>query len=193
MQIENHVLKMDDGREYALPRLPRPAKVHVWQVPEEYRVNGLFVSVQQPGDMQEMPACSSSDADFLGTLELEADSAAALDLVKWEWLLRILHQSDTAMAALSGGFSDHEKLSWDKQEAEARAYIADNSSPAPLLSGIAAARGLAVAELAQRVLAKVTGYELVAGQILGEQQRCEDEIKKADTIEAVQAVEFQKI
>ncbi|MDY0164507.1 hypothetical protein [Desulfobotulus sp.] len=190
MRIENHILKMDDDREYELPRLPRPARVHVWQVPENYRTSGLFVSVQQPGDMQEQPACSPFDAIFLGTLDLDADDTAALEHVKSEWLQRILHQSDAAMAALAGSYSAHEKLSWDKQEAEARAYLADSSSPTPLLSGIAAARNLTVEDLAQRVLAKVAAYEVAAGQILGEQQRCEDSIKKATSIEAVQTVAF---
>ena len=73
---------MGDGREYELPRLPRPARVHVWQVPEGYRANGLFVSVATYGQPKEIPACAPADTAFLGVLDLEPCESAALEAAK---------------------------------------------------------------------------------------------------------------
>src|SRR5205085_2193101 len=47
-----------------------------------------------------------------------------------------------------------EVTSWSKQEGEARAYVADSDAATPLLSAIAAERGITVALLAAKVIEK---------------------------------------
>lgn len=85
-----------------------------------------------------------------------------------------------ALALLSAAYPDGEVQSWAQQTREAEALVADPQAPAPLLTAIAAARGLAVTELASRVLAKVDAYAVASGQIIGLRQALEDTIAVVD-------------
>jgi hypothetical protein len=66
-----------------------------------------------------------------------------------------------------------ELISYDKQEAESRAYILDDESPIPYLSALAVSRGLneTVYDLAQKIIAKADVYASVHANILGEYQK----------------------
>ena len=187
MLIENNVLTVD-GHTEELPRLPIPGVVRVWEVPTEYRESGYFVSVQTAGKPVELPACAANEMQFVGEAPLAPDDDAALAQVKKEQISQVLAASDAAMAALSSRYSEHEKFSWSKQEQEAKALQADPEAPAPLLRGIAATRGITLEELQVKVLANVGASELATALILGTQQRYEDEIAAAATIEEVQLV-----
>ncbi len=46
------------------------AKVKAWAVPVEYRENGVFVSVTETGQDEELPACNLADTQFLGEITL---------------------------------------------------------------------------------------------------------------------------
>ena len=187
MLIENNVLTVD-GHTEELPRLAIPGVVHVWKVPTEYRASGYFVSVQTAGKPIEIPACAANEMQFVGEAVLAPDDDEALAHVKKEQISQVLAASDAAMAALSSRYSEHEKLSWPKQEQEAKALQTDPEDPAPLLRGIAVTRGITLEELRGRVLASVGAYEIATAIILGTQQRYEDEIAAATTVEEVQRV-----
>jgi len=83
---------------------------------------------------------------------------------------------ESEIAAISAGYPASEVLSWPKQEAEARAYTADNQAVTPLLDSLAAARGISKAELASRVIAKADLFAQVSGAIIGKRQVLEDQI-----------------
>jgi len=184
MLIENNVLTVD-GHTEELPRLATPGVVRVWRVPEEYRACGYFVSVQVAGEPVEIPACSPRDMQFIGQADLPPADDAVLKKLKEEKLAQILAASDAAMAALSSRFSEHEKLSWPKQEQEAKALQLDPEAPAPLLRGMAASRGITLEALQTKVMANVQAFESAAALILGTQQRYEDEVAVATTTEEV--------
>ncbi|GFM35910.1 hypothetical protein [Desulfovibrio psychrotolerans] len=102
----------------------------------------------------------------------------------------IVARADAFMATLTANYSEHEKLSWSKQEAEARALSADPDAAAPLLTGIAATRGIPLADLVTRVLANVATYEAVSAAVLGQQQRYEDQLAAAgDDAGAIAAID----
>lgn len=103
----------------------------------------------------------------------------------------ILTGSDAAMDAITSTYSENEKLSWPKQEAEAKALLADPNAPAPLLRGIADTRGIALTVLRDNVLANVEASEALTALILGTQQKYEDAVKAATTVEEVQAIEVK--
>lgn len=103
----------------------------------------------------------------------------------------ILTGSDAAMNAITSTYSANEKLSWPKQEAEAKALLADPNAPAPLLRGIADTRGIALTVLRDNVLANVEASEALTALILGTQQKYEDMVKAATTVEEVQAIEVK--
>ncbi|TCP13773.1 hypothetical protein EV683_10518 [Crenobacter luteus] len=95
-------------------------------------------------------------------------------------LARLNAACEAALAALKADCPESEVSSWAKQEAEARALQADPATPTPLLSAIAAARGLTAAELAARVLAKSDAYAVAAGALIGRRQALEDALAAID-------------
>jgi len=103
---------------------------------------------------------------------------------------QIVTMADSVMATLTSTYSEHEKLSWPKQEIEAKALAADETADAPLLAGIAAARGIGLLELRDKVLSNVTEYEAASSAILGQQQRFEDLLEAAgDDAAAITAID----
>lgn len=85
-------------------------------------------------------------------------------------------------------YPEFERLTWDAQEREARAFLADDLTDTPTLSPIAQARGLSVVELAERVVNKADTFRAAAAQLAGTRQALEDQIMAAETIEQVRAV-----
>lgn len=83
-----------------------------------------------------------------------------------------------ALTALTTTYPDRELLTFDKQEAEARAWLADPSGAAPpILAAIAQGRGISLAELAQKVVAKADAFSLASGLLIGQRQWYEDALE----------------
>ena len=83
-----------------------------------------------------------------------------------------------ALAALTATYPDRELLTFDKQEAEARAYLSDPSSATtPILTAIAQGRGIPVEELAQKIIAKADAFALASGALIGQRQWYEDALE----------------
>lgn len=95
---------------------------------------------------------------------------------------------DAALAALTASYPSSELLTFDKQEAEARALIADPATAVPLLTALAAARGIGTTELALRVIAKADAFTTASGHVIGLRQKDEDRLKAAQTVEDVAAI-----
>lgn len=114
----------------------------------------------------------------------------AVDIVtiKRKKLAAINVRCESDLAMVKASYPEGEVQSWAKQEAEARAFVADSSAPIPLIEALAEARGIPVPELASRIIAKADAFAVVSGRIIGNRQRCEDEIQAATTIEQVEAV-----
>lgn len=83
---------------------------------------------------------------------------------------------ESAIAAIRAGYPESEVLSWSKQEAEARALVADANAATPLLDALAAARNIDKAELAARVIAKADAFAAISGALIGKRQRLEDQL-----------------
>lgn len=86
----------------------------------------------------------------------------------------------TACDAIRAGYSPDEIQSWPQQQAQAEAYTADNTASVPLISAMASARGITVAELAARILANTSAYSTVYGQALGIKQARQDALAAID-------------
>lgn len=95
-------------------------------------------------------------------------------------LADINNHAAAQLATLASNYPDGEVQSWAQQTREAEALAVDPQAPAPLLTAIAEARGLAVTELASRVLAKVQAYAAASGAIIGRRQALEDAISAVD-------------
>lgn len=107
---------------------------------------------------------------------------------KADKLIEINMAADKTMAALISTYPELEISTFDKQEAEARAYIADPEAPTPLLSALAKARGISMDELVKRVIAKADAFAAASGYIIGQRQALEDQLDTCKTLEEVQSI-----
>lgn len=193
MQIENGNLVVEvEGSTMTvpLPEVATAAKVKAYLVPEAYRPGRLFISVTVPGQPEDVPACSQDLVELLGEGILEASDAAILNAAKAAKLTEINAECQKAVAALAADYPDSEVQSWPQQVKEATALAADAGADAPLLTAIATARGLPVAELASRVLDKMNAYAAASGVIIGRRQAAEDAIGAAASLEDLSAISW---
>ena len=112
-----------------------------------------------------------------------------LDEVKAEKLAEINEKCDAALKAMTPTYPDRELLTFDQQKQEALAYTSDPSSPCPLLSPLAAARGITLELLCQKVIAKATAFSAISGTLIGQRQAYEDQLELCETKEAVAAIQ----
>jgi hypothetical protein len=113
---------------------------------------------------------------------------ATLDDLKVSKLAELATEFSRRMAAVKAGYPDEEVQSWFEQKAEALAYTADPTAPAPLLTTMASARGITVADLAARVLANAAAWAVTSGAIIGRRQAYEDAVAIATDSEQVRAI-----
>lgn len=112
----------------------------------------------------------------------------ALDRARAATCAAIRDGAEAALADLRAEYGPTEVATWDQQHAEALAYQADAGADVPLLNAIAAARGMAVAELAGRVLANRSAWVAVSGHVVGQRLAYQDQLDAAETLEDVLAV-----
>src|SRR6185312_13253029 len=81
-----------------------------------------------------------------------------------------------AVQIVSSAYPQFEIDTWDAQESEARAWLADNEASTPTLAPIAAARGITLADLASRVVAKAEMFRPLVAHWIGVRQALEDQL-----------------
>ena len=113
---------------------------------------------------------------------------ALLEAARAEKLREINAAYEEALARVTADYPPSERLSFEKQEAEASAWTADGDAPTPFMDALAAGRGMDKATLARKILEKAALFAAVTGALTGQRQRFEDETASARTLEAVDAV-----
>ena len=116
------------------------------------------------------------------------EEAQRLAEAKTAKLLEINTECQRVLESLTPTYPERELTTFDKQESEARAYLAEATASTPLLSALAAARGIELADLVQRVIAKADAFAAASGTIIGRRQALEDRLDAAQTLEDVQAI-----
>ena len=96
--------------------------------------------------------------------------APTMDELKAARLADISKDYGKAIAALQAGYPASEVLSWPKQEAEARAFVANPDATTPLLDALAATRGIDKVELTRRVILKADAFAQLSGAAIGRRQ-----------------------
>ena len=107
--------------------------------------------------------------------------------VKAAKLSEIAQHCDAALAPITSGYPDSEQQTWDKQEAEARGYLAGKTI-VPMLTALSVARGVPVDDLAQRIVAKADAFAAFCVGVIGRRQKLEDAVNAATTAAAVNAI-----
>lgn len=133
------------------------------------------------------------DADYLRrTLEFYRKTVGwellTLDEHKAAKLKEINEACDAALASLTASYPSSELLTFDKQEVEARALLANPDAATPFLTPLASARGMTTTELARKVVAKADAFTAASGYVIGLRQKDEDALKVAQTAEDVAAI-----
>lgn len=123
-----------------------------------------------------------------GAITFTPPKPPKLDELKAAKLNEINTTYQQAIATLTPTYPDDERLTFDKQEQEARSWLADNSTPTPFVDALAAGRQMEKAELVSRIIAKADAFALASGSLTGQRQRYEDMLDVAETADAVAAI-----
>lgn len=87
-------------------------------------------------------------------------------------------------------YPQSEILTFDQQIDEVEKYLSSGSpSDAPLLTALAAARGIELDDLCGRIIDKRTAFSQLSGWVIGQRQRLEDILDTLETVEDVQSLD----
>ena len=128
---------------------------------------------------------SSAEADAVKVKYYlsDDDKANAVKFMKIVFRKILDEVYDRRMEQLNLQVSALERSTWPQQRAEAEAYQVDNKVSTPMLTALAAARNISVAEMATKVLAAIDTYNTSVATLLANKQTVETEIKNCTTIE----------
>lgn len=117
------------------------------------------------------------------------DEIAFVSQTQQSLIRRIADKTDRLKADVLVGYPQAEIDSFYRQEAEARAWQADNTADTSMLSAIATARGVPLAILAVKVIEKADAVSVIMGKLIGKRQQFEDRILASTTLEQLTALE----
>lgn len=165
-----------------------PDDIHYTNLPDD------LIDVPQKDFEMAMSRSSGDTFDVVdGRVVVVPKPAPTLNELKVARLVGISNACEQEIAALQAGYPASEVLSWPKQEAEARSYVADPSASTPLLDALAEARGIDKAELSRRVILKADAFAQYSGATIGKRQALEDALNAlpADaTVEQIAAISW---
>lgn len=119
-------------------------------------------------------------------------SLATLADVKAAKLAEINEGFDGAAQALTVGYPEAERLTWDTQRAEALAWQADPQAATPYLDGLALAREIPAENMRQKTLDQTLLFLQASQQLVGKRQRLRDAIEAAEDEATVQAIAWEE-
>ncbi|MCA0973387.1 GA module-containing protein [Halomonas denitrificans] len=117
--------------------------------------------------------------------------AEKLEDARQSAMRRINSAYEAELASIRSEYPDSEQMTWDKQEREARAYLADSGTATPLLDAMATGRGMGKDELATRIIAKADAWMQASGLATGKRQALEDQVNAAETVQAVETISWE--
>lgn len=123
-----------------------------------------------------------------GRITFTPPSSISLKKAKGYKLQEINTACDGVLSQLTNTYPDQETATFYKQEQEARAYVADPTSPTPLLSALAQGRGIELDDLVQRVISKADAFAVASGSVIGQRQALEDQLDRCTTVDEVAAI-----
>lgn len=119
----------------------------------------------------------------------DKELARALEQAKAEKLQSVNGTCDSLMKELVATYPDMEVSTFYKQEEEARAIVSGVEPGTNMLASIAAARGVDMKVLAERVIAHAEAFAIASGNIMGQRQKMEDVIYAAKNVAELDAID----
>ncbi|MEE8058335.1 MAG: hypothetical protein V3T17_10935 [Pseudomonadales bacterium] len=121
----------------------------------------------------------------------DAQFAASIELLKLVLKQTVNIQYAEKVRATETGYVPHETRTWLLQRQEAEQWQVDNTTPLTFLPQLATQRGITLAELVARILAKTAAFDTLMAEMLGEQQSWRDRIEAATDLSAIRGIEAQ--
>lgn len=173
-EYENIIHRVADD-SYVITKNGMPYHVcsNVKEYEEEWKAVSAYAKMH--------PECVTTEQPYIPPVPTLEEAKAAK-------LTEINTAANKTIAALTTTYPDREISTFDKQEAEARAYMADPEAPTPLLSALAKARDIDMDELVKRVIAKADASAAASGYIIGQRQALEDQLDACRTVKEVQNI-----
>lgn len=163
-----------------------------WDVVEDHRkkpsVEGSGTPYWLPGDTWNTPARYMTELGPLPEGALLEAPGKDVSTLRAEKMAEINGSYDAATSALVSTYPATELLTFDKQEAEARAYNADPAAKTPLVNALAAGRVMDKDELVRRIIAKADAFAVAVGYYTGQRQHYEDQLSEAVTAADIAAI-----
>lgn len=171
------------------PPTSEPGKVVVWKGASWAQVeDNRGTKYWLPGDTWQTEPREMEELGPLPEGALLEKPEKPFSQLKIEKLSEINALYQQAIATLTPTYPNDERLTFDKQEQEARGWLADNSFPTPFVDALAAGRQMDKAELVSRIIAKADAFAIASGSLTGQRQRYEDLLDAAETAEEVEAI-----
>ena len=120
--------------------------------------------------------------------EVVALPEQTLDEAKAAKLAEINGTCDRVLNEAVKTYPDTEVLTFDQQTLEAKAYLENPEAEVTLLRSLAAGRGIELADLVNRVIAKHNAFSALSGSVIGQRQALEDRLKTCRTVDEVKAL-----
>lgn len=150
--------------------------------PDKWRYNKAhYTEIAYPG------------SDFVWNSETESWEIK-LEVAKQNKLEEIRNATNSYMEQLKSNFSNAEMETWSRQENGVKLLIENPNSEeydAQWVKALAMTRGISLEEQMQRISYATTMMNTVAYQLVGYQQKLEDMINAATTVEEVMNINFE--
>lgn len=128
-----------------------------------------------------------AEGNALGAFAGYPDTRPLSDL-KAAKLNEINRAYSAELATILDQYPHAETLTFDKQEREARAWDADNTTATPYLDAMLVERPLTKADLVTRIIAKADQFTAASGAATGKRQRLEDDIAAAEDLATLEGI-----
>ena len=117
-----------------------------------------------------------------------------LEVAKQQKLKEIRHSTNSYMEQLKSNFSNAEMETWSRQENGVKLLMENLESQdydAQWVKALAATRGISLEEQMQKISYATTMMNTIAYQLVGYQQKLEDMINAATTVDEVMNINFE--
>ena len=112
----------------------------------------------------------------------DTDKSNGLEFLKIYNKLVLDHVYDKRLKEEQLHISEIESVSWDQQRKEAEAYNADNTASTPLLTKLAEARDITIAQMVSKVDTAIENYYEKLSVLLAKKQKIEAELRACSTL-----------
>lgn len=116
------------------------------------------------------------------------DMGEYVTFIKPVLIKRVNAEFAKALDTVTDAYPMQEQQTWPLQEAEAKAYVADNTAATPMLDNIASLRGVDKDILVSKIIEKSNAFQTLTSKAIGYRQKLEDEINLVSSIEDVDTV-----